>query len=515
MRVLFVTGRLASEMLKRVLEESGLSPGEYDVLVADIDVAAFMTATFIRRVLEPRRDIVRGFDLVVVPGFTRGDLSQVARELGVSIVKGPRFLQDIPLFIKALREGVRFSPVDPADTLLEGYRSQREKELVKRVEESSWEKRVFTIGSGPVAKPVSRVRPLVVAEVSDAVELSEEEAVTAAKRFVENGADVVVVGGEAGEDRPEKIGSILRRLRGRLGVPVGVDAYYPSEVEAAIKEGVDLVFVSNGEVLDLVRRLAPRDMPVVVTPGASKASGQSSIEGLGGLVSELRREGFAKVIADPVLHPPLMGLLESIKSYIDFRERFPDTPLMMGVGNVTEFIDADCHGVNAVLASIAVELGVELLLTTEGSTKTRGCVGELAKAVRLASMARYEGKPPKDYSVNLLYLKSKRSREARGTLPVNVVTVGLLEPVRLDPRGFFKVWVDREHGCIVVEHYKTGESGPDHVFCGREPVSIGREIARRGLIELLDHAIYLGSELQKAWIALKTGKDYVQDEDLF
>ncbi|AFK51263.1 dihydropteroate synthase-related protein [Thermogladius calderae 1633] len=515
MKTLFVTGRLASEMLKRVLHESGLNPSEYDVLVADIDVAAFMTASYVKRVLESRRDLLRGFDLVVVPGFTRGDLSQVARELGVSIVKGPRFLQDIPLFIKALREGVRFSPVDPADTLLEGYRSLRERDLVRRVEESSWESRVFTIGSGPTAKPVSRVRPLVVAEVSNAVELSEEEAVATAKRFVESGADVVVVGGEAGEDRPEKIGSILRRLRGGLGVPVGVDAYHPSEVEVALKEGVDLVFVSNEEVLRLVKLLVPCDTAIVVTPAALKPGGQTPIEGLGGLVSELRREGFAKVIADPVLHPPLMGLLESIKSYIDFRERFPDTPLMMGVGNVTEFIDADCHGVNAILASIAVELGVELLLTTEGSTKTRGCVGELVKAARLASMARYEGKPPKDYSVNLLYLKSKRSREVKGTLPEDAVRVELLEPVRLDPRGFFKVWVDRGLGCIVVEHYKTGESRPDHVFCGSEPVSIGREIARRGLIELLDHAVYLGSELQKAWIALKTGKDYVQDEDLF
>jgi dihydropteroate synthase len=32
---------------------------------------------------------------------------------------------------------------------------------------------------------------------------------------------------------------------------------------------------------------------------------------------------------------------------------------------------------------------------------------------------------------------------------------------------------------------------------------------------MLDHAAYLGSELQKAYVALKTRKSYIQDLDLF
>ena len=31
----------------------------------------------------------------------------------------------------------------------------------------------------------------------------------------------------------------------------------------------------------------------------------------------------------------------------------------------------------------------------------------------------------------------------------------------------------------------------------------------------LDHAAYLGSELSKAEIALRTGKEYVQDKEMF
>ena len=32
---------------------------------------------------------------------------------------------------------------------------------------------------------------------------------------------------------------------------------------------------------------------------------------------------------------------------------------------------------------------------------------------------------------------------------------------------------------------------------------------------MMDHAAYLGSELQKAYIAMLTGKDYIQDFELF
>nr|WP_231624254.1 DUF4346 domain-containing protein [Methanobrevibacter arboriphilus] len=41
------------------------------------------------------------------------------------------------------------------------------------------------------------------------------------------------------------------------------------------------------------------------------------------------------------------------------------------------------------------------------------------------------------------------------------------------------------------------------------------ELVRQGIVTRLEHAAYLGSELQKAEIAMITGKEYVQDFDLF
>ena len=41
------------------------------------------------------------------------------------------------------------------------------------------------------------------------------------------------------------------------------------------------------------------------------------------------------------------------------------------------------------------------------------------------------------------------------------------------------------------------------------------EIINKKLVTRMEHAAYLGSELQKAQIAMITGKEYVQDFDLF
>jgi dihydropteroate synthase len=50
---------------------------------------------------------------------------------------------------------------------------------------------------------------------------------------------------------------------------------------------------------------------------------------------------------------------------------------------------------------------------------------------------------------------------------------------------------------------------------GKEVTEIYQTIIRERMVEKLDHAAYLGKELEKAELALKLGRAYVQDEDLF
>jgi len=53
------------------------------------------------------------------------------------------------------------------------------------------------------------------------------------------------------------------------------------------------------------------------------------------------------------------------------------------------------------------------------------------------------------------------------------------------------------------------------IIKGKTAEGIYAKIVEMGLITRLEHATYLGSELAKAEIALRTGKEYIQDNQLF
>ena len=80
----------------------------------------------------------------------------------------------------------------------------------------------------------------------------------------------------------------------------------------------------------------------------------------------------------------------------------------------------------------------------------------------------------------------------------------------LDRAGFFIVLPQPRKGAIVCEHYEN--SGRlAHVIEGRRAAFIAATIVERGLVTQLDHAAYLGRELQKAEAALSAGLAYEQD----
>lgn len=108
--------------------------------------------------------------------------------------------------------------------------------------------------------------------------------------------------------------------------------------------------------------------------------------------------------------------------------------------------------------------------------------------------------------------------------------------IELDPAGYFLIRVDAEAGELVAEHYSNGinERGlatdpatgeviacrgsvarsPDAVYRGRSAKELGialTEAAAPLPLSRLDHALYLGRELQKAEWCLVHGKAYIQD----
>jgi len=86
----------------------------------------------------------------------------------------------------------------------------------------------------------------------------------------------------------------------------------------------------------------------------------------------------------------------------------------------------------------------------------------------------------------------------------------------MDEKGLFKIAVDHDERKIVALHLTNADqTTPEVVIKGDSAEEIIAKIEELELVSRLDHAAYLGRELVKAEIALKIGKEYVQDSPLF
>lgn len=90
-----------------------------------------------------------------------------------------------------------------------------------------------------------------------------------------------------------------------------------------------------------------------------------------------------------------------------------------------------------------------------------------------------------------------------------------------DKNGFFVILINHNEKKIIVEHYnyvkdknliKTGKI--NEVVEGNNAEELCKLLIKKGLLSRLDHASYLGRELQKAEQALKHGLEYTQDEEI-
>ena len=79
--------------------------------------------------------------------------------------------------------------------------------------------------------------------------------------------------------------------------------------------------------------------------------------------------------------------------------------------------------------------------------------------------------------------------------------------VRMDPMGYFRITLDGKE--IMVEH--RFEDLTLKEYRGKKGERLQHEIARDVAISDINHAIYLGRQLAKAEMALKEGREFVQD----
>ena len=83
-----------------------------------------------------------------------------------------------------------------------------------------------------------------------------------------------------------------------------------------------------------------------------------------------------------------------------------------------------------------------------------------------------------------------------------------------DPKGYFLIRINKSKKLIEVGHC-TNNHKMIHIIKGKTPESIMYKIIDLKYVSLLDHAAYLGKELQKAYLAMKNSEfAYCQDSRL-
>ncbi|HEX6241865.1 MAG TPA: hypothetical protein VFZ61_13245, partial [Polyangiales bacterium] len=210
-------------------------------------------------------------------------------------------------------------------------------------------------------------------------------------------------------------------------------------------------------------------------------------------VERMERAGRA-FLADAILDPIPYGLLASLVRYHRLRERFPGAPIMMGTGNLTELVEADTSGINAVLIGIAAELRASAVLTTQVSAHARRAVREADWARRIMHAAVSEQVLPKGLSDQLMTVHAKRP------FPDEPEEIAALAREVRDPN--FRVQVSQQ-GLHVYNR--------EGMRLAQDPFALWPQLR---LENDASHAFYLGVEVARAQIAWQLGKRYVQDQPL-
>ena len=509
---------LAEGSVKRYAKESGV---DTQTLALKIAVAAFLTPGTIAKALQNME--LMGFNMILVPGLVRGDTTIISKATGVPSFKGPRYAADLPTVLDSLCE-VQLSTLMPADDLLREKLLQKALQEIEKMEANREYllKKPSSMLIGDLA--IGKDFPMrILAEIVDAALMDKETIQRTAKRFVDVGADIIDVGMVAGESQPEKAKNIVKWVRQVVNVPVSIDTLDPTEIKAAIEAGAELVLSGDAGNIE---EIAPfvKDVAVVVIPtnqsqGYFPKKAQERVKYLEETITKAKKLGVTKCLADLILEPT--NILESFIAFKKFAQKSPNVPLFVGISNVTELIDADSVGVNALLARLSQEIDASLLLATEKSDKAKGTIEEEVVAAKMMFIAKRRGSVPKDLGIDLLILKDKRIHEEpydkRLEAKTNVVNVSeTSEGIELDSKGVFNIFIDRVDGVLIAVHYHLGQMNiPLDVIKGKTADSIYLKIVEMGLVSNLKHAAYLGSELAKAEVALVTGKEYIQDRRLF
>lgn len=521
MKVLLVTGQLAKEMVHANAKKAKV---DFKVEALPISVAAFLSPKMIIQHLKEKD--LSSFDLILVPGLMKRNTSSIEEKLGKPTYKGTEHASDLHLLLRKIRsEEIELSHSKAGDEVIQFSKEKEIEKVWSQVKDL--EREVLQQGKGLMigTLPISKQLPIrIAAEIIDAPTLSQEELVNRAKYYVRSGADIIDIGMISGEDHSDRVGEIVDIVSKAVECPLSIDSLNANEIRAAADAGVDMIVSLDGKNMSTVAEMV-NDKVCVILPhlrstGQPPETLEERLHNIERNVERARKLGIKNILVDLILNPlHSTSMIESLDAFYQFAQKYPRIPLFMGIGNATELIDADSIGINATLTGIASEIGIDILLTTEASDKTTSSVKEVSKACKMMYLSNQWKTVPKDLGLDLLHLKEKKKREEHYPFPEDTAIIQAKEsrePSRLDVKGFFRIWIDSDEGRILALHSPLGKDAePDVLIKGATAEAIYKKILEKNLISQMSHAAYLAKELTKAEIALKTGRTYIQEENVF
>jgi dihydropteroate synthase-like protein len=498
---------------------------EINIIKAPISISAFLTESITSNILKQGEK--SNFDLILLPGFIQWDTTNLEKKYSISIRKGPEFASDLPIIIKNLKN-FKLSNTIPANRILEISGDSEFSEIVEeqlKMAKNELSSHTFYLNEKRSNIIIGRdLPPPIIAEIVNCTEKSNANILKKTKHYINSGAEIIDIGCVSNKPNPERIKEIIKLIRSEYNVLISIDSMDPEEINAAVDENVDLILsLDLGNYKEMLN--LPKNIPIVILPTNVKEAHfpkdpEARVKNLYELTKELMKNGFKKLIADPLLETPISpGICNSLEAYFLYKKKSREDkyktyelPMFFGISNVVELMDIDSVGINGLLASIAIELDIGILFTVEHSTKLMGGVRELKESVKLNYLAKHRKTPPINQGIQIFKAKAKISQKIPKINEENAIFIDKLVPDYIpDSIGYFRIYVDHYSRRIYVLFYSNDDKLLQ-IFIGEDAESLSKKIIQNDLTNDVYHLNYLGRELKKAEICLIYGKPYIQDE---
>ena len=435
----FVTGRLAESAVRKMVQRLAQQHQfRYSIGVMPITVAALMTPRWLRKKLTIPDEATH----VILPGYCQVGIEELVETLSIPVICGPNDVRALP-------------------------------EL---------------FGEGRVTDDLSKYDIEIIAEINHAPRHSIAQVVSKARQLRDDGADVIDFGCDP-VSRCNNIGNYIKALVDE-GFRVSVDTFDAFEASKATEAGASLVLSVNSFNREQAVDWATEVVAIPDTPDDMNSLHETAA---------YLQNANVPFRLDAILEPIGAGLAGSIVRYADLRRDFPDAPIMMGIGNLTELSDVDSAGVNLILLGICQELRIKSVLTTQVINWARSSVRECDIARRLVRYSVENRVPPKNLSDQLVMLRDTR------LLPHSAEMLESLAKSIKDNN--YRIFAQDD----LIHVLSAGVSIEE-----RDPFLLFEKLLQHEQTDNIDpgHAFYLGYEMAKASIALTLGKQYEQDQAL-